>query len=153
MPDSFNLPVTYYNISLTVKYRLGQFWYVITIILIFSLSIHYNIAPKAYRCLKPCHKSPCKALIHLESDNVVRSALPGYLRCPVTASVINDKYFNRVNACYSAGNSLNCLRQSSFFIETWNLHNKFHSKIPFQIPPRPPFLKGGTYFPPLKKGE
>src|SRR3990170_8548131 len=144
MPDSLNLPVAYYNTSLTVKYRLDQFWYVITIILIVSICIDYNISAKTYRCQKSCHKSPCKALVHLESDNVVRPALPGYLRCPVTASVINDKYFNRVNACYSAGNSLYCLRQCCFFIETWNLHYKFHSKIPFQIPPPPPFEKGGV---------
>src|SRR3990172_2628664 len=138
MPYSFNLPVANYNVSLPVKYWLDQLRDVITIILVVSICINYNISSKADCCQKSCHKSPCKTLIYLESDNVICTALLGDLGCPVTASVIYDKDFDGFNTCNLAGNSLDCYRQCSFFIKTGDLYDKLHPKITFQIPPYPP---------------
>ncbi|MFO7844402.1 MAG: hypothetical protein R6V16_11380 [Bacteroidales bacterium] len=88
MLDLVDLPVTNYNFSFTTKYRLNQFFNVISPVLVVTVSIYNNICAKLQTGINPGDKPLGQPPVIGKVHHMMYANFPGDLSCSIATSVI-----------------------------------------------------------------
>ena len=100
MLDSVGLPIADDNLRFTIQDGFAEFWNIHAGILIVTISIDDDVSAELQTCVNTGSEGDGKALVALVMNDIVGTALAGYLDGSIGAAVINDQDFYAINPLY-----------------------------------------------------
>ena len=98
-----------------------------TLILIVAIRVDDDVRTRLEAIVHTRREGVTQAPIRGKTQHMIHSVLAGDVTRAVCTSIVDDQYFDFVDALDFSGNIAKCLGQRILFIEAWNLNDEFHS--------------------------